>query len=43
LNSGFTPDYDVAGGLMAEVIENTSRLSDTDRMAIALYLQAVSN
>lgn len=41
LKSGFTPDYDVAGGLMAEVIENTSKLSDQDRMAIAHYLKAL--
>ncbi len=41
LKSGFTPDYDSAGGEMAEVIENTSRLSDEDRLAIAAYLKAV--
>jgi mono/diheme cytochrome c family protein len=43
LKSGFTPDYDVAGGLMAEVIENTSKLSDQDRMAIAHYLKELAN
>ena len=43
LRSGFTPDYDVAGGLMAEVIENTSKLSDQDRMAIAHYLKELAN
>ena len=43
LKSGFTPGYDVAGGLMAEVIENTSKLSDDDRMAIARFLKAVEN
>ena len=43
LKSGFTPDYDVAGGLMAEVIENTSELSDQDRMAIANYLKVLAN
>lgn len=42
LRSGFTPDYDSAGGEMAEVIENTSRLSDTDRAAIAAYLKVAS-
>ena len=41
LKSGFTPDYDSAGGEMAEVIENTSRLSDEERSAIAAYLKAV--
>ena len=41
LRSGFTPDYDSAGGEMAEVIENTSRLGDDDRAAIAAYLKFV--
>jgi len=41
LKSGFTPDYDSAGGEMAEVIENTSLLSDADRLAIAKYLKLV--
>ncbi len=41
LKSGFTPDYDTAGGSMVDVIENTSRLSDQDRAAIAAYLKAV--
>lgn len=41
LKSGFTPDYDSAGGEMVEVIENTSKLSDADRSAIAAYLKIV--
>lgn len=42
LKSGFTPDFDVVGGSMAEVVRNgTSRLSDEDRAAIAAYLKAV--
>ncbi|SFS09894.1 c-type cytochrome [Yoonia litorea] len=41
LLSGFTPAFDVAGGSMAAVIRNTSRLSDEDREAIAVYLKAV--
>ncbi|MFA3919125.1 c-type cytochrome [Ruegeria hyattellae] len=41
LKSGFTPDYDSAGGDMVEVIENTSRLTDDDRLAIAAYLKVV--
>lgn len=41
LKSGFTPDYDSAGGAMAKVIRNTSRLSDEDRAAIAAYLKAL--
>ena len=42
LASGFTPEFDTAGGLMAEVIRSsTSQLSEEDRMAIASYLKAV--
>ncbi|OMH33747.1 cytochrome c [Motiliproteus sp. MSK22-1] len=41
LSSGFTPDYDVVGGSMAEVVENTARLPDRDRKAIAAYLMAI--
>ena len=41
LSSGFTPDYDTAGGTMVEVIENTSRLTDVERAAIAAYLKAI--
>ncbi len=39
--SGFTPDYDSAGGEMVEVIANLSRLPKADRAAIAAYLKAV--
>lgn len=41
LKSGFTPDFDTAGGEMAEVIRNTARLTDADRAAIASYLKVV--
>lgn len=41
LKSGFTPDFDSAGGSMAAVVRNTSKLSDADRAAIAAYLKAV--
>lgn len=41
LKSGFTPDFDTAGGSMAAVVRNTARLSDTDRAAIAAYLKAI--
>lgn len=41
LETGFTPDYDSAGGEMAEVVTNTSKLSAEDRQAIAAYLKAV--
>jgi mono/diheme cytochrome c family protein len=38
LQSGMTPDADSVGGSMAEVIQNTSRLTDSDRSAMAEYL-----
>lgn len=41
LKSGFTPDFDTAGGEMAEVVKNTSQLTDDDRAAIAAYLKAI--
>ena len=41
LKSGFTPEFDTAGGTMAEVVRNMARLSDADRAAIAAYLKAV--
>jgi mono/diheme cytochrome c family protein len=42
LKTGFTPDFDSAGGAMAEVIrESTSHLTDADRKAIADYLKSV--
>ncbi|MFQ6754345.1 cytochrome c [Cereibacter sphaeroides] len=41
LSSGFTPDYDSAGGQMADVVRNTSQLPDEDRRAIAAYLKRV--
>ena len=41
LESGFTPEFDSAGGSMVGVIENTSKLSPQDRLAIAAYLKAL--
>jgi mono/diheme cytochrome c family protein len=38
LETGSTPDFDSAGGSMAEVIENTGRLTPADRQAMAAYL-----
>ena len=37
--SGFTPDYDTAGGSMANVVENLAQLPDADRAALAAYLK----
>ena len=42
LKSGFRPDFDMASGAMADVIENLARLPDSDRAAIAAYLKAVT-
>lgn len=41
LTTGFTPEFDNAGGLMAEVVENMARLPESDRAAIAAYLKRV--
>ena len=41
LKSGFTPEFDVAGGHMAEVVKNLSALPDADLAALAAYLKAV--
>lgn len=41
LTSGFTPDFDSAGGHMALVVENTAKLDPADRKAIAAYLKIV--
>lgn len=41
LESGFTPDYDTAGGSMVAVQENFARLTDADRAAVAAYLKSL--
>lgn len=41
LNSGFTPEFDTAGGEMAEVVKNTRLLPESDLEAIAAYLLAL--
>lgn len=41
LKTGFTPDFDSAGGSMVEVIKNISQLPDADVAAIAAYLKAI--
>ena len=43
LSTGFTPDFDVVGGHMAEVIESTRLLSYDDRIAIFNFLRALRN
>lgn len=42
LESGFTPDYDSAGGAMASVVKNLSHLSPDDRAAIAAYVKGLA-
>lgn len=42
LNSGFTPEFDVAGGQMAEVVENLKLLPPEDHAAIAAYLKKLA-
>jgi mono/diheme cytochrome c family protein len=41
LATGFTPEYDSAGGTMADVVGNMARLPPEDRAAIAAYLGRV--
>lgn len=41
LETGFTPDYDSAGGHMVAVVENFSKLTAEDRAAVAAYVKAV--
>ena len=41
LETGFTPDFDSAGGGMASVVQNLSNLSPEDRAAIAAYIKAL--
>jgi mono/diheme cytochrome c family protein len=41
LATGQTPDFDFVGGAMAEVVKSTSRLTDYDRRAIAVFLKSV--
>lgn len=42
LTTGFTPEFDSAGGHMAHVVTNMAALPDTDRQAVAAYLKKVT-
>lgn len=42
LETGFTQDYDSAGGHMVAVVENFAKLSKEDRDAVAAYVKALS-
>ena len=41
LETGLTPEYDSVGSSMADVVENTSKLSPEDRAAMAAYLKSL--
>ncbi len=41
LNTGETPDFQLLGGAMAEIVRNTARLTEADRRAVAAYLKAL--
>jgi mono/diheme cytochrome c family protein len=41
LKTGMTPDGDFVAAPMSEVVEGTSKLSDGDRVAIAVYLKSL--
>ncbi len=41
LKTGMTPDSDQVGSGMKAVVRGTSRLTDADRRAIAVYLKSV--
>ena len=41
-DTGFTPEFDSAGGHMADVIANLSQLPESDQAAIAAYLKRVA-
>lgn len=42
LTTGFTPEFDSVGGHMSHVVDNMSRLPESDRQAIAAYLKRLS-
>lgn len=41
LTTGFTPEFDSVGGHMAHVVENMSKLPESDVRAVVAYLKAV--
>lgn len=41
LKTGETPNFDLVGGDMVEIVRDTRRLTDADRHAIAVYLRTV--
>jgi mono/diheme cytochrome c family protein len=41
LETGFTPEFDSAGGTMGSVVRNFARLTPEDRAAVAAYVKAL--
>jgi len=41
LKDGITPDGDFVGSAMAEVVQDTAKLTDADRHAVAVFLKAL--
>jgi mono/diheme cytochrome c family protein len=41
LKDGQKPDFDFVGGAMGEIVDNTAKLDDGDRHAIAIYLKSL--
>jgi mono/diheme cytochrome c family protein len=41
LGDGMTPDADLVGGNMIEIVANTAKLTPADRMAIAVYIKSL--
>ncbi len=41
LTDGITPDADLVGGSMIEIVANTSKLTAGDRTAIAVYIKSL--
>jgi mono/diheme cytochrome c family protein len=41
LKTGETPDFDLVGGDMVEIVRNARRLTDADRRAVAVYLRSI--
>jgi len=41
LTDGQKPDFDFVGGSMGEIVDDTARLGDDDRRAIAVYLKSL--
>lgn len=41
LTTGFTPEFDSVGGHMAYVVENMSKLPESDVHAVVAYLKAL--